>query len=296
MPNRLLLGIGGIALALSLAAAPPIRAGQGTATTASENGTSDLAACVVQAVPHCDDAAAQLDLGLMFKDGLGVPKDSLAALGWFLCAARSDGQIGIDAARWTEQLSSSLGGPSVLAARKNLLGCRRLADIAPRLDINEASEPPETGKRSIWKNLGVKLDRFIEKFSRFEAAGPEGGASANRTAAARTASPGSPRFSAQAPVIVPDRRSAWSRAFYLPADGTVIGSQHIAWKLGAEELLRDIRDIAQDGDDVILGLFAIFWWILIGKTLLSVGRAILGPSHRSGTRKLGQGGLIAPRR
>lgn len=296
MPNRLSLGIGGIALALSLAAASPIRAGQDSAVTALENGPPNLAACAVQAAPHCGDMAAQYRLGLMLKDGLGVPKDSLAALGWFLCAARSDGQIGIDATRWAEQLSSSLSGPAVLAARKNPRGCRRLADIAPRLETSEASEPPETGKGSFWENLGVKLDRFTETLSSFETASPDGGAPAERTAAEQTAAPKQPRFSTQAAVAVPERRSVWSRAYFLPADGTIIGSQHIAWKLGADNFLRDMRDIAQDSDDLTLGLFAAFWWVLIGKSVLSVGRAILGPYRRSGTRRFGQGGLIAPRR
>lgn len=291
MPNRLLLGIGGIALALSMAAASPIRAGQGSAVAASENGAYNLAACEVQTAPHCDDAAAQYALGLAFKDGLGVPSDPVAALGWFLCAARSDDQIGRDAAKWVEQLSSSLGGPSALVTQEIGLGCRRLAEIAPRPDTSEASEPPETAKRSFWKNLGVKLDRFIETLSRFETAGPDGGASAGRAAA-----PAPPKFSTPSTVTVPDRRNIWSKVFFLPADGTVVGSQHIARNLGADDLFRDIRDVARDGDNIALGLFAVFWWALIGKTLLSIGRAILGPSRRSGARRLGQSGWIAPRR
>lgn len=274
-----------------MAAASPIRAAQGSAVTAHEISANNLAACEVQAVPHCDDAAAQYELGLMFKDGLGVPSDPLAALGWFLCAARSDGPIGRDAAEWVERLSPSLGGPSALVAQEKGLGCRRLVEIAPRLDTSEASEPHETGKRSIWKTLKIKLDQFTEALSRFETAGPDGGAWADWTAVT-----GPPKFRTQTTIAVPERRSFWSRAFFLPADGTIVGSQHIAWKLGAEDIFRDMREIARDSNDIALGLFAVFWWALIGKTLLSVGRAIFGPSRRSGARQFGQSGLIGPRR
>ncbi len=278
-----------------------MRAAQDAAVATDELAADKPAACAVQAAPHCDDAAAQYGLGLMFKDGQGVPGDPLAAHGWFLCAARSDGQIGRDAAQWAERLSSSLGGSAVLAAQEKRLGCRRLAEIAPRPDSGDASERPGPGKPSIWKTLGTKLDQFTEALSWFEIPGPDAGAPANRTPANRapvnrTAAPDPPKFSTSSAVAVPDRRSIWSRVFFLPADGTVIGSQHIAWELGAEDMFHDMRDIARDGDDITLGLFALFWWALIGKTLLSVGRAILGPSRKSGARGIGQSGLIGPPR
>jgi hypothetical protein len=76
--------------------------------------------------------------------------------------------------------------------------------------------------------------------------------------------------------------------FFLPADGTVVGTQHIAWDLGAEEMYRDMRDIAENSNDITLGLFAVFWWVLIGKTLMSVGRAIFRPYRGSGVPRLGQ--------
>ena len=107
MPYRLSFRIGVVALALSLAPVFPVHAGPGLAVTADGQTADDATACEVQAVPHCGDAAAQYHLGMMFKNGISVPRDPVAALGWFLCAARSDGQIGIDAARWAEQLSSS---------------------------------------------------------------------------------------------------------------------------------------------------------------------------------------------
>ncbi len=80
----------------------------------------------------------------------------------------------------------------------------------------------------------------------------------------------------------PIRRSVWSRAFFLPADGTLVGSQHVAWELGATDLYRDLRSIARNDNKIGLGLFAVLWWLLIGKTLLSMGGVLMRVFWRSG--------------
>jgi len=289
MPKRLSFGIGIVALALSLAPASPVRAVSGSAVTADGQATNAVAACAVQAVPHCGDTAAQYHLGLLFENGIGVPKDPVAALGWFLCAARSNGQMGSDAAKWAEHLSSSLDGPTVLAARTNMLGCQMRATTVPPPETSEALERLGTENTPHWKKLHHKLNHFLESILRFETVGSGSGHPANRTAAS-----GAPRIRTQQFATVPDRRHVWSKVFFLPADGTIVGSQHIAWNLGADGMLRDLREIARDSNDLTLGLFAIFWWALIGKTLVSIGRVIFGSSQKSGSRRLGQRSLIAP--
>lgn len=289
MPYRLSFGIGVVALALSLAPGFPVRAGPGLAVTADEQTADNATACEVQAVPHCGDAAAQYHLGIMFKNGIGVPKDPVAALGWFFCAARSDGQIGIDAARWAEQLSSSLEGPVVAAVRRYLLGCRMLATTAPPTETSEAFERPDTENTPYRKNLDRSLDQFNETFRRFENAGPGRGAPSRRIPAFEP-----PKIRTQGIAIVPSRRDVWSKVFFLPADGTIVGSQHIAWNLGADDMLRDMREIARDGNDYTLGLLTVFLWALIGKFLLSIGRVLLGPSRNSGAGRLGQRSLNSP--
>ncbi len=138
--------------------------------------------------------------------------------------------------------------------------------------------------------MEFKLDHFLEALLRFDFSESDGSPPTDRTAVPET-----PKFRTQGFATVPDRRDVWSRAFFLPGDGTIVGSQHIAWKLGADDMLRDLRQVARDRDDLVLGLIAILWWALIGKSLLSVGRVVFGPSRKSGARRLGQSGSIAPR-
>ena len=67
----------------------------------------------------------------------------------------------------------------------------------------------------------------------------------------------------------------WSKIFFFPADGTVYGSQHVAWELGANDFLRDLRADAQDNNNIPMGILAALWWFLIGKALLSTGRVLV---------------------
>jgi len=87
--------------------------------------------------------------------------------------------------------------------------------------------------------------------------------------------------SSQSFFSAPTRRSIWSRAFYLPADGTLVGSQHVAWEFGAKDLYLDLRSIARSDNNIALALFAVLWWLLIGKTLFSMGGVLLRVFRRS---------------
>jgi hypothetical protein len=110
-----------------------------------------------------------------------------------------------------------------------------------------------------------KLDQLANDLPQVEIARPEGGVSLDWT---RTSEPS--RSSSGSLFAVPIRGSVWSKVFFFPADGTVYGSQHVAWKLGAKNLVRDLRDVAQDDNDMALSALAVLCWFLIGKALLSV--------------------------
>ncbi len=180
-------------------------------------------------------------------------------------------------ARSAERLSSALDRAAVSAARERARNCRASAEIpAPETPASEAPAPetpapqrageeperPGIANRLDWETFKAKLSRFFQKLSLTEVAGQESSGSF---------------FSA------PTRRSVWSRAFFLPADGTLVGSQHVAWELGATDLYRDLRRIARgENSNVALGLFAVLWWLLIGKTLLSMGGVLMRVFRRSG--------------
>jgi TPR repeat protein len=230
-------------------------------SAAQERARSCRATAEKHALARSGDPAAQYHLGLMFKDGRGVQRDPVTALGWFICAAGSDGQVGADAARSAEQLSSTLDRAAVSAAQERARSCRATAETpAPQRTVEE-SERPDIAEPLDWETFKAKLSRFFQKFSLVEVAGLESGNSF---------------FSA------PIRRSIWSRAFFLPADGTLVGSQHVAWELGARDLYRDLRGIARNDNNIALGLFAVLWWLLIGKTLLSMGGVLMRVFRRSG--------------
>ncbi len=169
-------------------------------------------------------------------------------------------------ARSAEQLSSALDRAAVSVAQERARNCRATAETpAPETPApqraGEEPERPGIASRLDWETFKAKLSRFFQKFSLTEVAGQESSGSF---------------FSA------PTRRAVWSRAFFLPADGTLVGSQHVAWELGATDLYRDLRRIARDdNNNIVLGLFAVLWWLLIGKTLLSMGGVFLRVFRRS---------------
>ena len=218
------------------------------------------------------DPAAQYHLGLMFEDGRGVRKDPVTALGWFICAAGSGGRVGTDAARSAEQLSSALDRASVSVAQEKARICRATGESpAPQGAGQELERPDATGEESErpniakpldWETFKDKLSRFFWMLSRVEVGSLEG---------------------SQSFFSVPIRRSVWSRAFFLPADGTLVGSQHVAWEFGATGLYQDLRSVARSDNNIALGIFAVLWWLLIGKTLLSMGGVLMRVFRRSGS-------------
>lgn len=271
MRDRLSLRIGIAVFALLMAAPSPVRADYRSAVSAYENGAYEAALGEFRTLAQGGDPAAQYHLGLMFEDGRGVRKDPVTALGWFICAAGSGGRVGTDAARSAEQLSSALDRASVSVAQEKARICRATGEkhalaqgagqeFERRAGTGEESERPNIAKPFDWETFKDKLSRFFRMLSRVEVGSLEGSHSF---------------FS------VPIRRSVWSRAFFLPADGTLVGSQHVAWEFGATGLYQDLRSVARSDNNIALGIFAVLWWLLIGKTLLSMGGVLMRVFRRS---------------
>ena len=110
----------------------------------------------------------------MFKNGHGVTRDPVAALGWFICAALSDSEVGKDAARWVEQLSSSLDGASVSVAQERARDCRTTAENPARPDTSDVSERAGSGPWIDWESFELKLDQIIQELSQVDIAKPQG--------------------------------------------------------------------------------------------------------------------------
>ena len=144
-----------------------------------------------------------------------------------------------------------------------------------------AERPAQSGSRGVsrharaasrvdWQASKSTLGRIIDRILGVEVTAPDLGALPDPTATF-----GQLTFNLESIVVVPDRSTLWSKAFFLPADGTIVGSQHVAWELGADDFLHDLRVIAQDRDFIPMAIFAALWWLLIGKTMLSIGGAIM---------------------
>ena len=253
-----------------MAAPPPTRAAYRAAVSAHDRGREhDAALREFQALTRDSGAAAQYDLALIFKGGLGTPADTMVAVGWYICAAGSGSPVGTDALHWIEQLSSSLDDATTSTTTASTHLCR-VAQDAERLDVSETIEPAGYRKFSNMERPDVTLDKLFAGSSQVESARPKGGISLewNRTSESSKSDSGS--FFA-----TPNRDSVWSKAFYSPADGTIYGSQKVAWELGANDLYRDLRSVARNDERIVLGMLAAFWWFLIGKTLFSFGRVLM---------------------
>ncbi len=161
MRGRLSLRIGIAVFALFAAAPSPVRADYRSAVSAYENGAYEAALGEFRTLAQSGDPAAQYHLALMFKDGRGVRRDPVTALGWFMCAAGSDGQVGTDAARSAEQLSSALDRASVSAAQERARNCRATAETPAPHGTGEESERPGITNRLDWETLKDKLSQFF---------------------------------------------------------------------------------------------------------------------------------------
>ena len=253
-----------------MAAPPPTRAAYRAAVSAHDRGREhDAALREFQALTRDSGAAAQYDLALIFKGGLGNPADTMVAVGWYICAAGSGSPVGTDALHWIEQLSSSLDDATTSTTTASTHLCRVTQD-AERLDVSETIEPAGYRKFSNMERPDVTLDKLFAGSSQVESARPKGGISLdwNRTSEPSKSESGS--FFA-----TPYRDSLWSKAFFSPADGTIYGSQKVAWKIGANDLYQDLNSVARNDNRIFLGALAALWWFLIGKTLFSFGRVLV---------------------
>ena len=84
----------------------------------------------------------------------------------------------------------------------------------------------------------------------------------------------SPAATPQSDVVIPQRESIWSSLFHLPGDATVIGLQHVAQFLKADNLIRELQFISRHSEKITLSILAGFWWLAIIRVVVGIGFAI----------------------
>ncbi len=78
----------------------------------------------------------------------------------------------------------------------------------------------------------------------------------------------------QSDVVIPQRESIWSNLFHLPSDATVIGLEHVAQFLKADNLIRELQFISRHSEKITLSILAGFWWLAIIRVVVGIGFAI----------------------
>ncbi len=84
----------------------------------------------------------------------------------------------------------------------------------------------------------------------------------------------SPAPTPQSDVVIPQRESIWLNLFHLPSDATVIGLQHVAQFLKADNLIRELQFISRHSEKITLSILAGFWWLAIIRVVVGIGFAI----------------------
>lgn len=198
------------------------------------------------------DREAQYRLGTLLRDGLGISQDPEGALIWFLCAAEGEGSYAVRAADEADRLAETLESESRSKARERAEKCRSpTAGSASRQPIDLSMPELGSGGSGPARPIGIGQAGPLRVDER-----PDGS-----------------EFTSF--FHMPKRGSLWSKALFLPADATVIGTQYMAWEFGAKDLFWDVRAVAVEHEFVVSGVLSAIWWLLLFKVLYWLGHFIM---------------------
>ncbi len=239
-----------IVLAMLMVFANPAVAAYDSGVAAYEAGSYDAALREFERLAQQGDDRARYYLGLMHKDGKGVAADPVGALVWFLCAAtNNNSELAAQALQWRDRLTAGMK-PSVAAAAERRAGlCRTDAAVDRR--SGEPSSPAFAWRRPD-QDFSAPTTPPKQKWSAMR--GDIGGLS---------------------------RRALWFRIFYFPAHASLNGLEFLAEHAELHALKRDLRLVAGRKDSVVMGLFALLWWIMILKVVLSFCRSVRGTDRQA---------------
>ncbi len=244
-------------VATFVAFAKPAVAAYGSAVAAFEAGAYDEALGEFERLARNGDDRARYDLGLMHKDGKGIASDPVGALVWFLCATTDNSEFAAQTSQWRDQLTAHMKPSVVAAAEQKARLCRSGAVVGRRSGV------------AIWSPHGKPRSDGVS--SVLTAPSPQQWSGARRDS----------RTSPQ--------RALWFRIFYFPADATINGLVFLAESTKFHALKRDLRLAAGAKDSIVMGFFALLWWILILKAVLRFGRSVRGTNTQDPSGELGPG-------
>ena len=240
-------------LAMLMVFANPAVAAYDSAVAAYEAGSYDAALREFERLARQGDDRARYYLGLMHKDGKGVAADPVGALVWFLCAATNNSELAGQISKWRDRLTAGMK-PSVAAAAERRAGlCRTGAVVGGR--SGEPSSPPFVARRP------------AEDFSR------------------PTTSPSQQWSGFRGDIGGLSRRALWFRIFYFPAHASLNGLEFLAEGAELYALKRDLRVVIGAKDGVLMGVFALLWWIMILRLVWRFCQSVRGTERQAPSDK-----------
>ncbi len=268
-----------ILLATLVVFAEPAAAGYDSALAAFEAGAYDEALREFERLARHGDDRARYHLGLMLKDGNGVAADPAVALVWFLCAATDAGEFVAQTSHWRDRLTANMNPLLAAAAARAARPCRRgaVSDRPSAVAIwSPGAGPSPDNVSSVPK--ASDLPKAVGVPKAFGESNP---------------SPAQQRSGARRDGRASLPRNLWFRIFYFPAHASINGLEFLAESMEVQALKRDLRLMSGAKDSVVMGFFALVWWILIFRAVLRIGRDVRGTAVEVLPDGLGRAGAGA---
>ncbi len=255
----------GLVAAVLVSIAPAALADVEAGRQALERG--DYAAALEQfgSDARAGDPQSRYYLGKMYMDGLGVEADHAEALSWFYCAA--EGGAIAEAQSFIDTLVGSLSAEDVEQARQRAAACENAQDQAQ-----------ETGSQGLTRTL----ESFWGKWTVVAGKADD-----------RGKGPKTPEIDPLS--YEPKRYDGLLAIFFAPAKVTLDLAKEGALVVGANRAANSFYSVKIEGNKVVLGLLALFWWFMLFRILLFLKEQMwdhttenldAGPEHKKWDRLL----------
>ena len=266
----------GLVAAALVSAVPSALADVEVGRQALEQG--DYAAALEQfdSDARAGDLQSRYYLGKMYLEGLGVEADRAQALGWFYCAAEggaAEGGAVAEAQSLIDDLLGSLSAEDVERARQSAAACQSTQD---------QSQEPGSQEPGSKEKLTRTLESFWGKWTVVQGEADD-----------RGKRPDTPEIDPLS--YEPKRYDGLLAIFFAPAKATLEVAKEGALAVGANRAANSFYSVKVEGNKVVLGLLALFWWFILFRVLLFLKEQMFdhaaenldaGPEHKKWDRLL----------